>query len=146
MSIEDVEDFCEVCEGVVHSNRRSYNAHKSDCKCKRIKVKLVREVMHRGGESRFYAKWLELREKPQKGEFLNIDGDCYSVDMVEHVADSICALTVWLRADDENYSLTLGRHNINVPPQGMLDVDFEKICKEYDDAKWWRTDIWWRKK
>ncbi len=145
MSIEDVEDFCEVCEKIVHYNRHGYNAHKAECICQRIKVKLVREVMHAQDESVFFAKWLSLREKPQKGEFLNIDGDCYSVDMVEHVSHSVCALIIWLKADSTTYNVKLGRHNIKTPPKEMVDEEFNKICAEYEAEKWFRTVIWWRK-
>lgn len=146
MSIEDIEDFCEVCGKVVHVNRHGYNAHQGGCKCELIRVKLVREVMHAQGESQHFARWLKVREKPNKGEFINVDGDCYTVDWVEHVADSICALILWITPDSRTYQVNLGRHNCKVPPKWMVDERFNEVCAEYETAKWFRTDVWWRKK
>lgn len=145
MSIEDVEDFCEVCDGVVHSNRKGYNAHKSDCSCKLIKVKLVREVMHAQGPSQFFARWLKLRARPVVNELVNVDGDIYAVDSIEHVSHSVCTLIAWVKADTRTYNVNLGRHNIKTPPKALVDGAFDELCAEYEAAKWFRTVVWWRK-
>lgn len=145
MSIEDVEDFCEVCGKFPRGDGPCY-AHKDAlCNCDFIKVKVVREIAHAQDASLFYAKWLTLRVRPQIGEFLNIDGDCYRIHIIEHVADQKCALIVWLLPDTRTYALKLPGHNIQRPPKEWIDLEFRNICEEMEAEKWFLTLIWWRK-
>ncbi len=144
--IEDVEEFCEVCGKLARTTKTSYANERYICKCEFIRVKVIREVGHAQGESLFYARWMNFRVRPQIGEFLTIGGDYHSVHMIEHVPDAKCPLLVWLKPDHRTYTVNLGRHNIKTPPKEMVDERFAEICAEYEAAKWFRTDIWWRKK